>query len=91
MVELFIKTVLAQLKARFSGLRHSSDRVLDLESGTDAKFSRHLIFADAVCADNIQAGLFVREVRAFRFAVAPFVLACWSVPCAPSVHGPRAG
>jgi len=64
-VELFIKTVLAQLKAQFDGLRHSPDRVLDLESGTDLKFSRHLIFADAVFADNIQAGHFVREVRPF--------------------------
>jgi hypothetical protein len=47
----------------------SPSTVLDLESSTSVKFSRHLIFTETIFRDNLHMGQFVTELaRGFVFS-----------------------
>ncbi|CAN8068567.1 unnamed protein product [Agarophyton chilense] len=43
-------------------LQRHSENVIELDSTTDIKFSRHLVFQDIAFYDNTQAGLFAQKV-----------------------------
>lgn len=43
-------------------IRRHSDDLVELDSTTEVKFSRHIIFEHVAFYDNIQAGLFARKV-----------------------------
>eukprot|EP00117_Sycon_ciliatum_P005460 scpid36228/ scgid5919/ Coiled-coil domain-containing protein 111 len=60
---LFVKVVCFYLQQEYS-IECSPERVLDLDSSTEKKFSRHLIFhLDSCCfQNNIEAGRFVQYV-----------------------------
>ena len=64
----FIRFVLAQLHAAFPSLplpeegRASAAAVINLDSSTAAKFSRHLVFPDVVFLDNLQQGNFIADL-----------------------------
>ncbi|XP_048585081.1 DNA-directed primase/polymerase protein isoform X2 [Nematostella vectensis] len=77
MVEIFIEYVCSNLKESF-GIDCRRKHILDLDSSTDTKFSRHLIFhmPGAVFKDNIHAGNFVHQIcselhETFRFILSP--------------------
>jgi DNA-directed primase/polymerase protein len=63
MVEIFIKLILVRLKQLYS-LTAGRNMVLDLDSTTSAKFSRHLIFQNPICsyANNYVVGMIVKDV-----------------------------
>ncbi|KAL9982229.1 hypothetical protein ACROYT_G004254 [Oculina patagonica] len=63
MVEIFIKYVCHHLKDMYD-VNCNRKCIIDLDSSTTAKFSRHLIFLlpGAVFKDNIHAGNFVRHI-----------------------------
>lgn len=63
MVRSFISFVLARLKRTFSSVATEAD-VVQLDSSTDSKFSRHLIFRlpRAAWRNNAHAGDFVRDL-----------------------------
>ncbi|XP_015772124.1 PREDICTED: DNA-directed primase/polymerase protein-like [Acropora digitifera] len=65
MVDIFIKYVCYQLKSTY-GLDCDRKFIVDLDSSTSSKFSRHLIFhlPGAVFKDNIHVGNFVRHIIA---------------------------
>ncbi|XP_052266750.1 DNA-directed primase/polymerase protein-like isoform X1 [Dreissena polymorpha] len=65
MVDTFIQVVCCALKTIFN-ISCTRDDVLDLDSSTEAKFSRHLIFQikDAAFRDNIHEGKFVHYLLA---------------------------
>ncbi|XP_015750339.1 PREDICTED: DNA-directed primase/polymerase protein-like [Acropora digitifera] len=65
MVDIFIKYVCYQLKNMY-GLECGRKFIVDLDSSTASKFSRHLIFhlPGAVFKDNIHVGTFVRHILA---------------------------
>jgi hypothetical protein len=61
LIDILIEAVSQELVRVFHIGKCTKNDVLDLDSSTDKKFSRHLIFnlKDAVFADNLQAGNFV--------------------------------
>lgn len=63
MVDIFIKYVCHHLKNIY-GVDCNRKYIIDLDSSTSSKFSRHLIFhlPGAVFKDNIHAGNFVRRI-----------------------------
>ncbi|XP_052768226.1 DNA-directed primase/polymerase protein-like [Mya arenaria] len=63
MVETFIQVICAGLSEEYS-LIATRREVLDLDSSTEVKFSRHLIFQlqNAAFKDNIHAGRFVSHI-----------------------------
>lgn len=63
MVDIFIKYVCHHLKNIY-GVDCNRKYIIDLDSSTSSKFSRHLIFhlPGAVFKDNIHAGNFVRHI-----------------------------
>ncbi|XP_044170934.1 DNA-directed primase/polymerase protein-like [Acropora millepora] len=65
MVDIFIKYVCYQLKSTY-GLDCDRKFIVDLDSSTSSKFSRHLIFhlPGAVFKDNIHVGNFVQHIIA---------------------------
>ncbi|XP_068746764.1 DNA-directed primase/polymerase protein-like isoform X3 [Montipora capricornis] len=65
MVDIFIKYVCYQLKDMYN-LTCNRESIVDLDSSTSSKFSRHLIFhlPGAVFKDNINVGNFVRHILA---------------------------
>lgn len=65
MVDIFIKYVCYQLKGLYD-LTCNRKFIVDLDSSTSSKFSRHLIFhlPGAVFKDNINVGNFVRRIFA---------------------------
>lgn len=64
-VELLIDVIRDALSRRYS-VRCGREDVVDLDSTTDRKFSRHLVFHIPGCffADNRHAGQFLRELLA---------------------------
>ncbi|XP_031568860.1 DNA-directed primase/polymerase protein-like [Actinia tenebrosa] len=63
MVEIFIKYVCHQIKQSF-GISCDRKHVIDLDSSTETKFSRHLIFClpNALFKDNTHVGNFVNHI-----------------------------
>nr|DBA29125.1 TPA: hypothetical protein GDO54_009382 [Pyxicephalus adspersus] len=63
MVTLLIKFFIRKLEEHY-GLKCSADFVINLDSSTDEKFSRHLIFSlpNAAFKDNIHVGNFIKTV-----------------------------
>merc|ERR1711860_264458 len=58
----FVELVCSQLEKLYGLTDISRKTVLDLDSSTETKFSRHLIFTEVVFRSNFHAGLFVRHL-----------------------------
>lgn len=63
MVKIFVKLILTRLKQLYS-LTAGPNMVLNLDSTTSTKFSRHLIFQNPICsyANNYVVGMIVKDV-----------------------------
>ncbi|CAB3361311.1 Hypothetical predicted protein [Cloeon dipterum] len=63
MVEIFIRLITAKIKQQYSILV-TREEILDLDSTTEIKFSRHLILQNQLChfANNYVVGVLVRDV-----------------------------